>query len=120
MDKAATTFGARLHQLRRERGWSQPDIGKKIGTSGAIIGRYERAEMTPSIDVAKRLADVFGVTVDYLVGANDLPELLHDREMLDRWRALESLPDDERQRILFVIDGLTRDANARQAYSPAS
>lgn len=113
-DKAP--FGAKLLELRREKGWSQPELARKIGTSGAIIGRYERGEMTPSIDVARKLADVFGVTVDSLVSERELPELLRDQKMIERWRSLDQLPDDERDRILFVVDGLIRDAEARRAY----
>ncbi len=42
-------FAGRLLALRKQRGWSQPELAKKIGISGAIIGRYERGEITPSI-----------------------------------------------------------------------
>lgn len=103
--------------LRPERGWSQPELGRLIGTSGAIIGRYERGEMTPSIEVARKLADVSGVTVDYLVSERELPDLLRDQTMIERWRSLDQLPCDERDRILYVVDGLFRDAQARRAYS---
>jgi transcriptional regulator with XRE-family HTH domain len=113
-------FGRRLHELRKQHGWSQPDLGKKIGTSGTIIGRYERGEMTPSIEVARKLADVFGVTVDSLVANRGGPDILKSPEMLARWEAIDELPDEDRQRILFVVDGLIRDARARQAYGGAS
>lgn len=112
-----TPFGTRILELRRDRGWSQPELGRKIGTSGAIIGRYERGEMSPSIDVARKLADVFGVTVDSLISERELPDLLRDQKMIERWRSLDQLPGDERDRILYVVDGLIRDAQARRAYA---
>lgn len=112
-DKA---FGNRLLNLRKERGWSQPELGKRIGTSGAIIGRYERGEITPSVEVAKKLADTFGVTLDFLVGDEDVPNILHDQTMLARWQAIDTLEPSERDRILSVVDSLVRDAKARQAY----
>jgi transcriptional regulator with XRE-family HTH domain len=112
-DKA---FGNRLLNLRKERGWSQPELGKRIGTSGAIIGRYERGEITPSIEVAKKLADTFGVTLDFLVDDKDVPNILHDQAMLARWQAIDALEPSERERILSVVDSLVRDAKARQAY----
>ena len=40
----------------------QPDI------SHSIIGKYERGEPVPSIEVAKKIADALGVSLDYLVG----------------------------------------------------
>lgn len=112
-DKA---FGNRLLSLRKERSWSQPELGKQVGTSGAIIGRYERGEITPSIDVAKKLADTFGVTLDFLVDDKDVPNILHDQTMLVRWQEIDALEPSERDRILSVMDSLVRDAKARQAY----
>jgi transcriptional regulator with XRE-family HTH domain len=112
-DKA---FGNRLLTLRKQQSWSQPDLGKKIGTSGAIIGRYERGEITPSIGVAKKLADAFGVTLDFLVGDNDVPNILQDQSMLVRWHGIDELEQVERERILSVLDSLVRDAKARQTY----
>jgi len=46
-------------------------LAKKIGTSAPIVGRYEREEIKPSIDVAAKLADALGVSLDYLLGKSD-------------------------------------------------
>ncbi len=117
MEKEQTTFSRRLFELRKKNKLSQPELGKRIGTSGAIIGRYERGEMTPSIEVARKLADIFGVMLDYLIIERDLPETLSDQDMLDRWQALDELSSADRERILYVVDSLLRDAKAKQAYS---
>lgn len=111
-----TLFAKRLQALRKGKDWSQPELGKAIGTSGAIIGRYERGEMTPSIDVARKLADALGVTLDYLVAEEEQPNTLQDKSMLERWQTLDRLPPEDRERIIFVLDSLVRDAKARQAY----
>lgn len=112
-------FSKRLLALRKQHGWSQPELAQKIGTSGAIIGRYERAEITPSIEVAMKLAECFGVTLDYLVSEEDRPNLLQDSSMLDRIRAINDLSQEEREKLLYVVDGLLRDARARRAYAAA-
>ena len=117
MASATEQFGKRLYQLRKDRGWSQPQLGKQIGTSGAIVGRYERGEMTPSIEVAVKVARAFRVTLDALVADSKLPDILGDQAMLERWQALDALPSGERQRILDVLDSLIRDAQARIAYA---
>ena len=109
-------FARRLLDLRKRKGWSQPQLGKKLGTSGPIIGRYERGEMTPSIEVAKKLAEIFGVTVDYLVSDKEMPNILQDQTMLERWRTIDGLSPPERERILSVVDSLVRDARARHTY----
>ena len=94
-------------------------MGKLIGTSGAIIGRYERGEMTPSIEVAKKLAEAFGVTLDSLVSQQEQSALVQDTTMIERIRAIGELSQDERGKLLYVVDGLLRDARARRAYASA-
>ena len=119
MSEIQAVFAKRLHDLRRLKGWSQPEVGKLIGTSGAIIGRYERGEMTPSIEVAKKLAEAFGVTLDSLVSQNEQSAFLQDSSMLERARAIGELSPDERDKLLYVVNGLLRDARARRAYAAA-
>ncbi|MCE2946720.1 MAG: helix-turn-helix domain-containing protein [bacterium] len=119
MSEIQAVFSKRLHDLRRTRGWSQPEVGKLIGTSGAIIGRYERGEMTPSIEVAKKLAEAFGVTLDSLVSQQEQSALVQDTSMIERIRAIGELSPEERDRLLYVVDGLLRDARARRTYAAA-
>lgn len=117
MKEKTNSFGKKILELRKEKGWSQPEIAKRINTSGPIIGRYERGEMNPSIEVAKKFADIFGVTLDYLVADHDVPDILQNKEMLQRWEAIDQLPVDDKERVLSVIDSLVRDSRARQAYA---
>ena len=72
--------------------------------------------MTPSIEVARKLAEVFEVTLDYLATEHDIPDILKDQEMLSRWRNLEALSEEDRRQILNVIDAFVRDAKARETY----
>lgn len=65
------TFGERITLIRKQLKLSQEDLAKKIGTSAPIVGRYEREEIKPSIDVAAKLADALGVSLDYLLGKSD-------------------------------------------------
>jgi transcriptional regulator with XRE-family HTH domain len=44
--------------------------------------------MTPSIEVARKLAEVFAVTLDYLISDKEAPDTLKDRRMLARWQNL--------------------------------
>ena len=85
------------------------------GISGDIIGKYERDEMKPSIETAKKLADALEVSLDYLVGDAEFKML--DKKTLQRIEDIEKLPEEERKVIYKVIDSLLRDAKAKQAYS---
>lgn len=112
-----TTFAKRISELRKVRGWSQGELAKQFGTSAAIAGRYERGDVAPSIEVARKIADALGVTLDYLTDANASTDALQDQEMLDRLNGIQRLPSNERSRIIEVIDALVRDANARATYN---
>ncbi len=50
MSEIQAVFAKRLHDLRRTKGWSQPEVGKLNGTSGAIIGRNERDKLLYVVD----------------------------------------------------------------------
>ncbi len=47
---------------------SQAELAKALSTSTSVIGRYERDEMVPSIDAAKKIAVTLNTTVGYLLG----------------------------------------------------
>lgn len=112
-----THFARHLHELRRARGWSQPELAKMVGTSGPVIGRYERGEVTPSVDAARKIADALGATLDYMTGDVFLDEPEKDKAIQERCRALAGLPAEDLGHIFYLLDGLIRDAKARLTYS---
>lgn len=69
------TLGERLQQLQTERGILKKDIAKEVGLSIMGYYRYERGERQPTADVLITLADFFDVSIDYLVGRTDNPEV---------------------------------------------
>jgi ribosome-binding protein aMBF1 (putative translation factor) len=62
------TFGEQVTSLRKAKSLSQNDLGKRVDTSDDIIGKYEREELKPSIEVASKIADVLEVSLDFLLG----------------------------------------------------
>ena len=109
------TFGSRIATIRKEKKISQNELGKIAGISGDIVGKYERDEMKPSIETATKLAAALNVSLDYLVGIADMQ--VFDKGLLNRIEELAALPVQDRQGILFALDGLLRDAKSRKAYS---
>jgi transcriptional regulator with XRE-family HTH domain len=63
-------FSQRLKQLRRDRHLTQAQVAKRIGVTAAMVSSYEDIRL-PSYEVKVRLADLFGVTVDYLLCRQD-------------------------------------------------
>jgi transcriptional regulator with XRE-family HTH domain len=108
------TLGQQITGLRKKKGISQADLGKLVETSGDIIGRYERDEVKPSIEVVMRIADALEVSLDFLVGKTDI-EL--DSSTLNRIREVTALPDEDRKQVFMVVDALIRDFKAKKAYA---
>ena len=109
------TFGEKILQLRKSVKMSQSELAKRVGTSGPIIGRYERNEIKPSIEMAAKIADVLGVTIDYLVGRSE--SMVADRKTLSRIEEIEKLATEDKDKIYYFIDMAIRDAKAKKAYS---
>ena len=104
----STDFGSRLKVVREEKGLKREDIAKQIGTSAAIIGRYERNERTPSVDIAKKIAEAMDVSLDYLVG--DTSVLVKDKKMMYRLEVLQKVNPTYKDRILYMLDLMLKDA----------
>lgn len=102
------SFGKRLASLRKENKLSQTDLANKLDTSVSVISRYERDEMTPSIDAAKKLAGLLDTTVGYLLGESEDHDLFKDPEMLKRFKDLKHIGAKEREHILFAIDSMLK------------
>lgn len=61
-------FPERLQKLRERRGMNRKALSEVCGLSKNVVARYERGERTPDIEDAAKLADFFGVSLDYLCG----------------------------------------------------
>ena len=65
----------RLREIRRAKGVSQLRLAMDLNTSQNTISRYETGEREPGINELIKLADYFGVSVDYLIGRTDNPKM---------------------------------------------
>ena len=108
-------FAIRLKQIRTEKNIKREFIAERIGTSSAIIGRYERGERTPSVDIAKKIAEALNVSLDYLVG--DSSVLVEDKAILKRIEDIANLPDENKNYVLNLIDMCLRDFKTKQAFT---
>ena len=108
------TFGERLILVRKRKKLSQADVGKKININGDAVGRYERNEVRPTIEMATKLAQALEVSLDYLVGNTDI-EL--DKAMLNRIQEINMLSDENKEHIYITLDALIRDFKNKQAYA---
>lgn len=61
------TFGEKLQRLRQRAGMSQDVLAEKLMVSRQAVSRWERDETMPETDKVIALAELFGVTTDYLL-----------------------------------------------------
>lgn len=57
-------------KLMAERGWAYYDVAKMAGMSPSSLYKYCHAYIMPYVDTLAALADVFGMTMDELIGRN--------------------------------------------------
>lgn len=111
------SFGKKIAVLRKELKLTQTELAKKIGTSVSVISRYERDEMTPSIETAKKLAGFLNTSVGYLLGETENDNLLKDNKMIQRLQEVAQFSDNEQQQVLFTLDAVIREIKNRRTYS---
>ena len=60
-------LGMRIAALRKNAGWNQTELASRLQISPSAVGMYEQGRREPSAQILVALAEVFGVSVDYLL-----------------------------------------------------
>lgn len=93
----------KLKELRTKRNLTQQQVADHIGCSAVVYSRYENGVRQPSIEVLLRLADLFGVSVDALLGRpEERNDTLTDYEM-DLLTAARNADDRVREDALQML-----------------
>ncbi|HZU60726.1 MAG TPA: helix-turn-helix transcriptional regulator [Solirubrobacteraceae bacterium] len=112
---APVGLGERIRQLRKEVGWSQAELGEKIGTDSQRVSRYENGRITPSLDAIVRVAEAFNVSIDYLLvdGIPRRPLHAAEHNLGDRLSHLGELSEEDLAALLNVMDAMVAKARLR-------
>ena len=98
-------LGARIALLRRESGWSQKELAGHLEISPSAVGMYEQGRREPDCAGLLKLAEIFGVSVDLLLGGGAAaPE--DARAVRPLWDAARALLDGTL--VLRAADGTER------------
>ncbi len=112
-------MGQRIQKLRKDNNLSQTELAAKIGISLTQMARYEIKNIYPPADVLKKLADVFGTSIDFLVmgdSSEKAASALNEAEIIAQFKKIEALPGEEKKNLLKFITAYIRDFNTQQAY----
>ena len=95
----------RLKSLREESKYSQREVAEKLGISTSAYGYYEHGKTTPDTEMLLKLANLFQVTTDYLLGRSDEKyslTSLTDKQKEAFWLA-NDLTDTEFRNIMTLV-----------------
>jgi len=99
----------RITKTRESHGMNQAELAKKADVTPAAISQIEKGTRVPTIPVIHRIADVLGVSLDYLTGKTDtseLQDLLQHDNFVAFFRGFESLGSEDKETIKKHIDFL--------------
>ena len=109
------SIGQRLTRYRKENGFTQVQLAKKIGTIQAVISAYEKDKIHLSSEMVARFAKALGVSCDEIIGykSNGKEHPHISLKFIKRIKRLENLPLKKQKIILRILDSLLRDAEAK-------
>ena len=77
---------------------SQDELAKSLNVHGAVIGRDERDEAKPSIEMAAAIAEALEISLDYLVGNSDL---LLEKNVVNKILDIQKLNPEDKGHVLL-------------------
>ncbi|MDO4983239.1 MAG: helix-turn-helix transcriptional regulator [Eubacteriales bacterium] len=83
-----TSISQRIEELRSKKGISRPAMAAALGFPKISIEKFETGRLTPNQEQQKKMAEYFGVSVEYLRGESN------DPTTMDNWLS-GNVPDDE-------------------------
>lgn len=105
-------LGKQIKMLRTIRGWTQEELGKRLGVSKVAVCSYEHGLQVPNVEMLNKLADLFEVTVDYLLGRHeDCGVSETEREMI---AILRRLPEKQTRILLEFARFLRKQSAVRE------
>ncbi len=90
-------FGQTLRNLRTSAGMTQAELAKQLNITKSVVSYYELQERIPSPEILIKLATIFHVTSDYLLG-------IEHKRVID----VSGLTDEDMQFLMITIDTLRR------------
>lgn len=98
-------IGSRLAFLRDQRGLTQEELATSLGISRAALSHYEKNRREPDTETLGKVADLFQVSIDYLVGRTNHAQTTLDADVRQFSDALELSDDQMLEHFALTVDG---------------
>ena len=92
----------RIRELRQEKGWTQTQLGARVGMAKTTISGYEKGDHQVDPEMICKLCDLFGCTADYLLGRSLSPAPVMSSQDALVLEAYHALPLELRR----AVDGI--------------
>jgi transcriptional regulator with XRE-family HTH domain len=99
----------KIKKLRQQKGWSQTQLANKMGVRSQHISRYERGNSNPSAETLSKFAEIFGVSVDYLLSEdeeNTNTYKIKDKQLQRYFEEVDNLDEEDKNVIKNLIDAV--------------
>ena len=99
-----------IKDIRMRRGLTQSEVASALGVSSVVYSRYETGTRQPSIDAIIQMADIFGCSVDHLLGRLSIEESTlsdYEQKMLIASRNADERARQDALNILLAHDAIT-------------
>lgn len=114
------SFGDNLKKIRSDKDISQGDLAKLIEVHATHISRYERNLTSPTIDVAKKIADALEVSTDALIyGSNEqiINNKINDDELLQLFHKIQYLNQEDLNSIKTMLKAFVFQKDIQKQFS---
>ena len=91
-------LGQRINDLRTAIGWSQVQLAEKLNVSKQTISNWENENIQPSVEMLVRIARLFHVSTDFLLGLDNIPRIDTDGLPISFVAHLTQIIEDYKQK----------------------
>ncbi len=111
-DEGARRIGEHIAKLRKERGITQVEMAERLGLSQSIVSKYEVGELRLHAELILRLAEVFRVSTDEVLGAKSAAAGSAaeggrtEQRLMKKLRQVAQLPERDQRAVLRLINSV--------------
>jgi transcriptional regulator with XRE-family HTH domain len=117
--KLQKAVGVRLRTFRKQRHWTQKELAAKLDVGFSMLNKYEGGWTAPSLDKLVDLANIFETSVDFLLtGKEPDSRPLQNRQLLERFRVLETLDVEDQDTVINLVDAVIARSQIQQVLKP--
>ena len=110
------SIGDKIRQLRKGKEWNQKDLAELLQTSRPTISNWETGRTSPDHEALRQMANLFGVSVDYILGeegesgrtVGEQESFIITAKDLERLKKLQKLNNEDQAMFDALLEHFTR------------